>query len=183
MSEQARDLAFPVAEYRQRLAVLHEGMAARGLDAALVLGPENLFHLTGFETIGYSAFQRAAVPAGADPRLLVRELERGAARRLSWMETESDTIQDGADPIDSVVALLQRLGLATGRLGIDRSSWFLTANQYLALTERLPDATVVDGSGPAERARRVQSPLEVECIRRAARHTEAGGAAGHRAVP
>src|SRR5215475_5670274 len=109
MSEQTGDLAFPVAEYRRRLAVLHEGMAARGLDAAVVLGPENLFHLTGFETIGYSAFQLAIVPAGADPRLLVRELERGAARRLSWMDGEPDTIQDGADPIDAVVSLLTGL--------------------------------------------------------------------------
>jgi Xaa-Pro dipeptidase len=182
MTAQTKDLPFPAAEYRRRLAIVHEGIEVRGLDAAVVLGPENLFYLTGFETIGYSSFQLAVVPAGGEPRLLVRELERGAARRLSWMDAEPETIQDGADPIESVLALLEALGLAGGRLGIDRSSWFLTAHQYLALAERLPDATVLDGSGLVERARRVKSPAELGCIRAAARYTEAGMRAGIDAI-
>jgi Xaa-Pro dipeptidase len=177
-----KDLAFPVAEYRRRLAIVQEGIAGLQLDGAVVLGPENIFYLTGYETIGYSSFQLAIVPAGGEPRLLVRELERGAVRRLSWMAGEPGTIQDGADPIESTIDLLEALGLAGGRLGIDRSSWFLTANQYLALTERLPGATIADGSGLVERARRIKSPLEIDCIRQAARYTEAAMRAGIDAI-
>ena len=179
---QEKDLAFPVAEFRRRLGVVQEGIGRLGVDAAIVVGPENLFYLTGYETIGYSAFQLAVVPAGGEPRLLVRELERGAARRLSWMASEPATIQDGADPVDAVVELVRELGLERSRLGVDRSSWFLTVDQYLHLVERLPGATVVDSSGLVERARRVKSELELDCIRAAARYTEAGMCAGIDAI-
>lgn len=179
---QQKDLAFPIAEFRRRLATVQEGISALGVDAIVIFGPENLFYLTGYETIGYSAFQLAVVPAGGEPRLLVRELERGTARRLSWVEAEPDTIQDGANPIDSVVETLARLGLDKGRLGFDRSSWFLTANTYLALVERLPQATLVDSSGVIEKARRIKSELELGCIRQAARYTEAGMRAGIDAI-
>lgn len=179
---QEKDLAFPETEFHRRLGVVHEGIERLGVDAAVVLGPENLFYLTGYETIGYGAFQLAVVPAGRQPRLLVRELERGAARRLSWMASEPATIQDGADPVDAVVELVQQLGLERSRVGIDRSSWFFGVDRYLHLVECLPGVTVVDASGLVERARRVKSALEVEYIRRAARYTEAGMRAGIDAI-
>src|SRR5579884_3733334 len=163
-----KDLVFPLAEYRRRLDGVQDGIERLGADAALVFGPENLFYLTGYQTIGYSAFQLALVPAGGEPQLLVRELERGAARRLSWMSSEPLTVQDGADPIAAVVEALRQLDLDRGRLAVDRSSWFLTVNQYLELVGRLPAATIVDGSGLVERVRRVKSELELDCIRRAA---------------
>ncbi len=177
-----KDLAFPLAEYRRRLSGIQEEMDRRGMDAAIVFGPENLFYLTGYQTIGYSAFQLAVVPAEGEPRLLVRELERGAARRLSWMSSEPLTVQDGADPVEATVDMLRQLQLDRVRLGVDRSSWFLTVNQYLDLVGRLPRATMVDASGLVERARRVKSELELDCIRRAARYTEAGMRAAIEAV-
>jgi Xaa-Pro dipeptidase len=177
-----KDLPFPETEYQRRLSLVHERMGQLGLDGLVVFGPENLFYLTGFETIGYSAFQLLVVPAGADPRLLVRELERGAARRLSWMPSEPMTIQDGADPVRSVLEMLHQMGLDTVRLGVDRSSWFLSANQYLQLVAGLGQATVEDGSGIVEQARRIKSVLELECIHQAARYTEAGMRAGIDAI-
>jgi Xaa-Pro dipeptidase len=179
---QRKDLAFPETEYQRRLQLVYEAIAQRGLDGLVVFGPENLFYLTGFETTGYSAFQLAVVPAGAEPRLLVRELERGAVRRLSWMASEPVTIEDGADPIESVVQMLRDLGLDASLLGIDRSSWFLTVKQYQQLVAELGQATIEDGSGFVERARRIKSALELDCIRQAARYTEAGMRAGIEAV-
>src|SRR5205814_2679045 len=54
------------------------------------------------------------------------------------------------------------------------SSWFFSVNQYLALRERLPGVDLVDGAGVVESVRRIKSPLEIDCVRRAARYTEAG---------
>lgn len=175
---EAKDLAFPVEEFQRRLKGVQTGMAARGLEALLVFGPENIFYLTGYETIGYSAFQLAVVTAGGEPRLLVRELERGAARRMNWASGEPATIQDGQDPIDAVVEMLKGLGLSTARVGIDRNSWFLSVNNYLALLGRLPALQGVDGSGIVEATRRIKSSLEIDCVRQAARYTEAGMRAG-----
>jgi Xaa-Pro dipeptidase len=178
----ARDLAFPVSEYQRRLAAVQSRMSDLGLDALVLFGPENLFYLTGFETIGYSAFQLAVVPAAGEPRLLVRELERGAARRLSWLASEPATVQDGQEPIEAVVRLLDEMNLLRSRLGIDRSSWFFPAAGYLALVARLGEAKVEDGSGLVEQVRRVKSDLELACIRQAARYTEAGMRAGIEAI-
>ena len=63
------EVVFPREEYDGRLSAVHAEMAADGLDGVLVLGPENMFYLTGYETIGYSSFQAAVVPAGGEPRL------------------------------------------------------------------------------------------------------------------
>jgi len=159
---QAKDLAFPAEEFQRRLKGIHAGMAERGLDALIVFGPENIFYVTGFETIGYSAFQLAVITPGGEPRLLVRELERGAARRMSWAPGEPSSIQDGQDPIAAVIELLEGLGLGSARVGIDRSSGFLSINHYLALLDRLPTLQAVDGSGVGEAVRRIKSPLEID---------------------
>jgi Xaa-Pro aminopeptidase len=170
---EAKDLAFPAEEYQRRLKAVQAGIDERGLDALLVFGPENIFYVTGYESIGYSSFQLAVVASGGAPRLLVRELERAAARRFSWSPEEPSTIQDGQDPIDAVVETLKARGLANARVGIDRSSWSLTVNNYLALVERLPGLQLSDGSGIVEHVRRIKSAAEIECIRQAARYTEA----------
>lgn len=175
-------LAFPAAEYRERLRTVQTGMAERGLEAALIFGAENLFHLTGYESIGYSSFQLALVPASGEPRLLVRELERPSAERGTWMGGTVPSVEDGRDPIDALVEVLRTSGLDRARLGVDRSSSILTVAEYLDLASRLSDAELVDGSGLVERARRIKSPLELDYIRRAARYTEAGMRAGIDAI-
>ncbi|HEX4211823.1 MAG TPA: Xaa-Pro peptidase family protein [Candidatus Dormibacteraeota bacterium] len=175
-------LAFPVAEYRERLRTVQAGMEERGLEAALIFGAENLFHLTGYESIGYSSFQLALVPAGGEPRLLVRELERPSAERGTWMGGSVPSVEDGQDPIDALVELLRTSGLAGARLGVDRTSSILTVAEYLELAARLPEAELADGSGLVERARRIKSPLELDHIRQAARYTEAGMRAGIDAI-
>ena len=176
MSElvEAKDLAFPVEEFRRRLGAVQAEIARRGLDGAVVVGPQNLFYLTGYETIGYANFQLAGVPASGEPRLLVRQLESAAARRLSWMDAAPAPWEDDRDPLEQAVAMLREMGLDRGRIGVDERSMFLTVRTWRRLRELLPDAELADGSGVVEGARRIKSPAELECFRTAAAYTSAG---------
>ena len=151
-------------------------MAAGGLDGVLVLGPENMFYLTGYETIGYSSFQAAVVPAGGEPRLLVRELERDVAVALSMFAGEPLSYNDDTDPPQALIGLLREMGLDRGRVGFDPSSPALPVRHYHALTSALPSLSLVP-STPVEHARVIKSDLEIACLRQSARYCEAGVAA------
>ena len=179
---EAKDLAFPVAEFQRRLRAVQEGVASRGLDATLVFGPANLFYLTGYETIGYANFQLAVVTPSGEPRLLVRELEGSAARRLSWMASEPVVWEDDQDPLTVTAAMLRSLGLERARVGVDERSMFLSVRAYKRLQQLLPGVELADGSGIVEEARRLKSPAEIDCLRKAAVYTHAGMRAAIEAV-
>jgi Xaa-Pro dipeptidase len=179
---EARDLAFPVAEFERRLGLVQEEIRRRGLDATLVFGPANLFYLTGYETIGFANFQLAAVPASGEPRLLVRELESAPARRLSWLRAAPVAWEDDQDPLEATVQMLRAQGLGRGRIGVDEVSMFLSVRTYKRLRRLLPEAELLDGSGIVEKARRIKAADEIDCFRTAATYTRAGMAAAMEAV-
>jgi len=79
-------------------------------------------------------------------------------------------------------ALIEAAGLARANVGIDMNSTSLTVRTFRKFEQALPDATFVDGGGIVELARRVKSPFELDCFRKAARYTEAGMAAAIEAV-
>jgi Xaa-Pro dipeptidase len=175
------EIVFSRAEYDRRLGAVHAEMAADGLDGVLVLGPENMFYLTGYETIGYSSFQAAVVPAGGEPRLLVRELERDAAVALSMFAGEPLSYNDDTDPPQALIGLLREMGLDRGRVGFDPSSPALPVRHYHALTSALPSLSLVPAT-PVEHARVIKSDLEIACLRQSARYCEAGVGAALAAV-
>jgi Xaa-Pro dipeptidase len=169
-----KDLAFPVEEFGRRLRLVQDEITARGLDAALVFGPANLFYLTGYETIGFANFQLAVVTPGGEPRLLVRELESAPARRLSWLGADPVAWEDDQDPVEATAGMLRSLGLDRGRVGVDERSMFLSVRTHRRLRQLLPELELADGSGIVEKARRVKSALEIDCFRKAAAYTHAG---------
>ncbi len=171
---EAKDLAFPVEEFQRRLAAVQGAMSQRQLDGLVLFGPANLFYLTGYETIGYSNFQFAAIPAKGEPRLLVRELESAPARRLTWVASEPVSYEDDEDPIEASLELLRTMGLNRARLGFDLASAFLSVRTFRRFESMLPDAELVDGGGVVEQVRKVKSNYELDYFRQAARYTEAG---------
>lgn len=169
-----RVLAFPLEEYERRLRAVREEMERRGLSALVLFGPENLFYLLGFESIGFSSFQLALIPAVAEPLLLVREMEAPGAVRSSWIASAPVTVTDGDDHVAAAVAFLRGAVADHSRLGIERTASFCTAVTYLAIVDGLTGIDVADGSGIVESVRRTKSSVEIDFIRRAARYTEAG---------
>jgi len=170
---------FPNGEYVHRIAAARSTMAARGLDALVLTGPENIFYLTGQQTPGYYTFQCLILPTEGEPLFLLRQLEFLNFLRNTFVD-RYEVYQDNGKPAEIVVTAIERMGLKGNRIAIEKRGWFLPIEFYELLTERI--GRVADGSGIVEALRMVKSPLELEMLEHAARTTDAGIKAGLEAI-
>ena len=174
-----RELAFPVDEYRGRVARVQGRMAERGLDAIVLFGPHNIAYLTGMDSENLFDPQACILAAGGDPILVILDFELGRCRNSAWLD---NPILFGQfdDPVAAFAQAILAAGLGRSKLGIDRRG--IGAEPYQRLLAALPDATVEDSFGVVERVRLVKSDAEVALMRRAAAFTDAGVTAGFAAI-
>jgi Xaa-Pro dipeptidase len=177
----ARERAFSVREYKQRLASAQAEMRARGLDVLMVYWPENIYYLTGYHTIGYFSYQVLFVSAIEDPIMLVRRLDRQNVRDLTWLGA-CEVYQDTEDPIEVTFRALTEHGWAQRSIGVELDAWFLTTRHFLDLRRRLGDVELSDGSQLVNRIRLIKSEAEVRYIRAAARAAESSAVAAIRLI-
>ena len=163
--------AFSAAEYRRRLTNVRNGMAKNGLDSLLVIVPENICYLTGYETIGFANFTMLIVPVESEPVLLVREMERTVAETTTWL-SNFESFEDTEDPVERSVAVLRDRAYLDGRLGLELGSSPVPVVQIDQLRTLL--GTTQDGTGLVESSRAIKSEEELALIRRACRVTEVG---------
>jgi Xaa-Pro dipeptidase len=172
--------AFSSGEYERRLRELRDRMQARGVETLLVIVPENVCYLTGYETIGYSSYGVLAVRGDGAPVLLVREMERTVAETTTWL-SEFETFSDTDDPVERTGRILEARGWLHGPIAVEMSGGGFVAPRTMdRLRRRLGDVT--DGSGLVEQGRRVKSAEEIALIRSACRVSEAGMAASYHAI-
>ncbi|MBZ9603591.1 M24 family metallopeptidase [Phyllobacterium chamaecytisi] len=176
---QGQESAFPKEEYERRQARARENLAAAGIDALVVTGPENIFYLTGQQTPGYYTFQALVLPAAGDPVFVIRQLEYFNFIANTFIP-DAEVYQDGDEPVSFLVAVIEKRGLASKRVAIDKRGWFLPIAVYEALQARL--GAIHDGAGLIESLRAVKSSLEVEKLERAASYVDKGMRAGLAAV-
>ncbi len=170
---QAFDLPFALEEYRGRLEKVQAETASRGLDLMMVHTLENTYYLTGYRTIGYYSYMALLVPSSGDPVHLSRLIEKSALQGSSWVES-LEFYPDTEHYLDATVRVLKERGWDRGRIGIDKSAWYLTIADYEALRERLPDVEWVDTSLLIENMRLIKSPAEREYSRLAGQAASTG---------
>ncbi len=164
-----KQLAFPVEEYRERLAKVQHVLHARNLDGLLVHTPENICYLAGYQTSGYFAYQVLFVPREGDPLLLMRQLEQTNADEYSWLEADRQAIYlDIEDPVEVTYRILEKEGGTDKRLGVEKNSWFFTIKQFEQLSALLPKSRLVDCSDVVDEIRLIKSPREISYMRKAA---------------
>ena len=168
---------FSLDEYQGRLDGLRRRMLDGGVDVMLVHTPENLFYLTGYQTPGYYWYQTLVVPLEREPIFITRLIENTNVIHLSCVE-ESRPYGDSDDWVAGTRDVLADIGASSGRVGVEKDSWFLTVRDLERLSGMLPSATIVDCSGLVEAGRVIKSPAELEYMRQAARAAEAGTEAG-----
>jgi Xaa-Pro dipeptidase len=173
-------LAFPREEYDRRLEAVQKGMASRGIEGLLLFAPTNLAYLAGYNTIGYTNYQCLLVTADKNPILVVRLLEGPVAGATSWIETIL-TYEDHEDPATAVRRAVEKAGLLSRPIAVERTSGFLNIRDYWHL-EKVIGTIFEDGSGLVENVRVIKSPVELEYMRIAARTTEAGMRATYEAI-
>lgn len=176
-AEQAdwKALDFPPEEYDDRHARTREAMDEAGIDLLLVINPRNLQYLIGFAAKSYQEFQCLLFPREPGPLTMLTRLAE--VTELSDL-TLADTVHGYAgrfpeDPIEVLVALIERAGFSRARIGLEVPDGFLTVRNYLNITTALGEATVIDATGLILGFRAVKSARELALIRRAAQIADA----------
>jgi len=148
------------------------------MDVVLINSPENIFYLTGYQTLGYYyKVQTCIVSLDSDPILLVRHLEQDNVYVHSWIEKHI-VYHDHEDPMAVTKKTLVAAGFEKKNIGVEKVSWFLTVRDLERLQAIMPEAKFKDCSGTVEAGRMIKSPQEIAYIKQAARATEKAMHAG-----
>lgn len=174
-------LSFSFSEYRRRVNELRRRMEERNIEVAVITAPDNLHYLTGYQTTGYSYFQALVVPLDGEPFMITRLLEETNVWPRTWVEI-TRPYTDTGDAIQTLWHSLREFDLEDKVIGYERNSYFFPAYQQERMVATFSHGHFVDCYGIVEESRIVKSEEEIDFMRRAARATEAGMAAGLEAV-
>lgn len=175
------ELAFSEVTYLDRLELIQKELLTRGLCGALIFDPENMYWLTGYQTIGYFTFQTMFVPVSGKPVMITRVVNRDMALALPTIG-DAVSVFDTQDHVDVLESYLKKT-TPTGQIGIETTSNYLNIHDHSRLVDRLGDRFVpfVGVIGPY---RMIKSANELDRMRAAARAIEAGmDAALHTIAP
>jgi Xaa-Pro aminopeptidase len=147
----------PAAELAGRIAGLQAGLAARGLDAALLQQNADLFYFAGTVQQSY-----LYVPAEGEATLFVRKVAERAR-----LESALGAIVDLPSQKGLPRLIAERYGDLPRRVGLELD--VLPVTSFRRLEALLPGAVFEDVGRDVVRQRAVKSAWEVERIRAAAR--------------
>lgn len=164
------ELAFDEADFAARLNFVQDDLRRRGLQGALIFDPENMFWLTGYQTIGYFTFQCMFVPLSGLPTVITRVVNRDMALALPTIGVV-EAVLDTQDHVEVLTAFLDRMGVA--RIGLETGSRYLNVRDFLGLTN-LSSLELLQWDGIIEAQRSVKTSAQIDRMRRAARAVEAG---------
>lgn len=172
---------------------LQAKMKANGIDALLVLKPENILYSTGYlSCLAYTAgmipgMVMAVVPASGNVHLIVPELEKEAAQSMTqnveihstptWAFIDDGTPESRAaklrelDPLAAVKIALSIISdhKASSVIGIEK--FVVTANLLRYLVETVGESNLVDSFPTLIECRMVKTPWEINMLRMGAKHT------------
>ena len=157
-------------------------MAAMGLDALLVRGPENITYFIGYETPGYYKYHCVVVPRNGEPVFLVRDFEWLNTPEFAWSGKLAKVYDWDHGP--SVTAnILKQLGLnEKKRIGVEKQCFFYTADEHETLEREMPSNEFVDATQILWDARMIKSEEEIEIMRRSAALVDKAMLAGYAAT-
>jgi Xaa-Pro aminopeptidase len=156
-------------------AKLDRLMDAAGMDALLISSKHNVSYMLG----GYRAFFFDYMDAIGQSRYLpLLVYPKGGPERAAYIASRMEAYDKEVrrfwpdmrpaamgteDAIELAAEHIQRIGLASGRIGIE--SAFLPADAHAALQRALPQARVANALQVLERLRAVKRPEELEQLR------------------
>jgi len=166
-------LDFPIQEYQDRITRIREKMKEKGLDALIVLGPENIHYVSGFEcawTAPLGEFSGVVIPLDGEPRLIVRSLESKTIKK-HWMK-KSRIYDDWKGPWQVLKEILTECNTARGTIGVEEN--IITVKKLNGLKETIPEAKIVSATGLVESLMAQPSKLEIKFTRKSGEIVQAG---------
>jgi Xaa-Pro aminopeptidase len=155
---------------------LEAAMDAAGLDAIVARTGINFTYLAGFAYPGTLArhLDLADSPRGVfvvwprkgEPVIVTNAIAAGLAQRDSWIERVEIYAGYSEPPIDRVAKVLAGMGLSTGSVGFEKG--FISAADWQALGQALPQLQMTDSTALMEHVRAVKTPGEIARFRRGA---------------
>jgi Xaa-Pro dipeptidase len=166
---------FSDVEIERRLEALRSAVDRRGLAAAVIAAPENIFYLIGLDHWGYFAPHLLVVPVDGTPVLVTRSMERGTIEvqvraAVFRGHTDSETVAEIA------VQVIKELRLEASPLGLEFWSSGLTYGLGMALNSQL-DTRWHDITGLVNEMRLVKSEEEITLMRATAAISDAAAEA------
>ena len=157
---------FPRDEYDERLARLRAAMIDRDADVVIADESEMLHYFTGF-AISENLYRAAVISLAGEPVMTVRKLDETQFLNAAWFDRRR-AFEDEEDPVAVVAEVIDGLGAAKGRVGLDMSSYCMPVKRFRRMQAMLPGADFVDFSDVFRPLRLNKSPREIVVMRRAA---------------
>lgn len=171
---------FPASEYQERLKKVRHRMAERGIDVLLVTDPANMNYLTGYDAWSFYVHQLLVVFIEEDqPYWIGRKMDASAALHTSWLDQNhiipygDDYVQsDLKHPMEFVSEFIVLKNHGNKKIAAEFDAYYFTAKNFLKLSEKLPNAILVDGTNLVNWVRIIKSENELKCIKKAAKISE-----------
>lgn len=173
--------AFAESEHRERLTRARRTLADAGFDGAIVVAPEHLFYLGGYDSwVSVNSPQALIFGTGGDePTLVLRNVDLPLALETTWIKdirTYHLHLEDAPALIARVVA---EKGIGrNGHIAIETQSYALTHALGLGLAKALAPIQLVDATELLGELRVLKSPAEIAYMRKAAHFATIGLDAG-----
>lgn len=149
-------------------------MRERGLDALLIMSPENVAYtadvIVPSQSIVRHRLVLCIVPLVGDPRIVVVTIEESFVRGNGSIPQVISYNEFTQDPIQVASAEIATLGLADGRIGLEYTA--LSIKGFQTLRQELPRAELVPVDELLQELRMVKTPGELDRLRKVGRAAE-----------
>lgn len=173
-------LHFDLDEYQQRLIKVRQSMEENEIDLLIIHDPSNMSWLTGYDGWSFYVPQCVVVGTTDEPIWFGRSQDANGAYRTVYMSAESIAyypdhyvMNPPLHPMEYLVeTVLEPKLWDRGRIGVEKDNYYFSATAFESLTQRLPNASLVDATGLVNWCRAVKSERELSYMYRAARIVE-----------
>ena len=169
--------AFAESEHRERLSRARQALAQAGLDGCVCVAPEHLYYLGGYDAHTHFSAQALvfSVSEEESPTLVIRDADIACATETSWVRDVCTYHHGSEEPAELVAAVAREKGLDRGALGVELGAYALPAAYFQRLVKSFRSGTrFEDVTGIVGALRVVKSPAELDYVRQAMHHSEAG---------
>ena len=173
-------LPFDPSLYQARLELVQRELRARELSALLLFNPENIYWLTGYQTIGYFTFQALLVSCDGLPEIVGRVVNRDLALAHPTIGGFV-SVNDTDDPMEILGSKLVSTLPGGSVIGLETTAGNFSIAEHQQLMGKV-NFRMAPCNGLIEPHRIVKSDEEINRLQHAARCAEDGLAAAIDAI-